>query len=90
MFYEKDFEIHNGPPMTFAGWVHTNGNLYLSSDNTFFQSLSAARRVLAAAAAAPGRSITAAGVPVKLQFDSRSVTPPPLWLAATPISTDDS
>ncbi len=39
VFYEGDLEIHNGPPMTFAGWVHTNGNLYLSSDNTFFQDL---------------------------------------------------
>jgi hypothetical protein len=39
VFYEKDLEIHNGPPMTFAGWVHTNGNLYLSSANTFFQSI---------------------------------------------------
>ena len=39
VFYEEDLEIHNGPPMTFAGWVHTNGNLYLSSDNTFFQDL---------------------------------------------------
>jgi hypothetical protein len=39
VFYEQDLEIHNGPPMTFAGWVHTNGNLYLSSDNTFFQDL---------------------------------------------------
>lgn len=38
VFYEEDLEIHNGPPMEFAGWVHTNGNLYLSSANTYFQS----------------------------------------------------
>lgn len=38
VFYEEDLEIHNGPPMTFEGWVHTNGDLYLSSDNTYFQS----------------------------------------------------
>ena len=38
VFYEEDLEIHNGPRMEFAGWVHTNGNLYLSSANTYFQS----------------------------------------------------
>ncbi len=37
VFYEKDLEIHNGPPMTFAGWVHTNGNLYLSSNNAWYE-----------------------------------------------------
>lgn len=39
VFYEKDLEITNGPPMTFAGWVHTNGNLYVSSSNLFFQDI---------------------------------------------------
>ena len=34
VFYEEDLEILNGPPMTFAGWVHTNGNLYVSSTST--------------------------------------------------------
>ena len=37
VFYEEDLEIHNGPRMDFAGWVHTNSNLYLTSDNTYFQ-----------------------------------------------------
>jgi hypothetical protein len=39
VFYEKDLEIHNGPRMDFAGWVHTNGNLYLCSSNTYFQDI---------------------------------------------------
>jgi hypothetical protein len=39
VFYEGDLEIHNGPPLNFAGWVHTNGNLYLSSDNQTFKSM---------------------------------------------------
>lgn len=39
VFYEDDLEIHNGPRMDFAGWVHTNGNLYLCSDNTYFQDI---------------------------------------------------
>ncbi len=39
VFYEDDLEIHNGPRMDFAGWVHTNGNLYLCSANTYFQDI---------------------------------------------------
>lgn len=38
VFYENDLEILPGQPMTFAGWVHTNGNLYLSSNSATFQS----------------------------------------------------
>ena len=30
VFYNEDLEIHNGPTMDFAGWVHTNANLYLT------------------------------------------------------------
>ncbi len=33
VFFEKDLEATNGPSMTFAGWVHSNGNIYLSSNN---------------------------------------------------------
>ena len=36
VFFEKDLEITNGPRMDFDGWVHSNGNVYLSSDNQFF------------------------------------------------------
>jgi len=39
VFYEKDLEIHNGPRLDFAGWVHTNGNLYLNSSNQYFQDI---------------------------------------------------
>lgn len=38
VFYENDLEILPGQPMTFAGWVHTNGTLYLSSNSATFQS----------------------------------------------------
>ena len=78
VFYEEDLEIHNGPPMTFAGWVHTNGNLYLSSDNTFFQDLITTPRSMfwdrkAYADQRNGVWINDAGaVPVRLDFDSRS------------------
>ena len=36
VFFEKDLEITNGPRMDFAGWVHSNGNIYLNSDNQYF------------------------------------------------------
>ncbi|MBX7138174.1 MAG: hypothetical protein K1X83_09330 [Oligoflexia bacterium] len=32
-FYDKDLEILPGPSMTLSGPVHTNGDLYLQSDN---------------------------------------------------------
>lgn len=31
VFYDGDLEIHNGQNLDFAGWVHTNSNLYLNS-----------------------------------------------------------
>ncbi|MGI9627858.1 MAG: hypothetical protein ACR2QM_13560 [Longimicrobiales bacterium] len=37
VFYEKDLEIHNGPSMWFAGWVHSNGSIYLSSNNAWYE-----------------------------------------------------
>jgi len=37
VFFEKDLEITNGPSMTFDGWVHTNGKLYLSSNNAWYR-----------------------------------------------------
>jgi len=38
VFYEGDLEILPGAPMTFTGWVHTNGNLYVSSNDARFES----------------------------------------------------
>ena len=37
VFFEKDLEATNGPPMTFSGWVHSNGNIYLSSNNAWYK-----------------------------------------------------
>jgi len=39
VFYEKDLEIHNGPRLDFDGWVHSNGNIYLNSNNQYFRDL---------------------------------------------------
>lgn len=78
VFYEKDLEIHNGPPMTFAGWVHTNGNLYLSSGNTFFQDIITTPRNVYWQRKAYNEQLNgvwinnAAGTPVRLNFDSRT------------------
>lgn len=33
-FYDGDWELHNGPQMTFAGRIHTNSNAYLNSHAT--------------------------------------------------------
>jgi Tfp pilus assembly protein PilX len=35
VFYDQDLEFHPGPQMTFAGRVHTNGNLYTYNNVTF-------------------------------------------------------
>lgn len=39
VFFEQDLEATNGPPMTFAGWVHSNGNIYLSSANAWYRDM---------------------------------------------------
>jgi type II secretory pathway pseudopilin PulG len=36
VFYEKDLEITNGPRLDFAGWVHSNGKIYIKSNNSFY------------------------------------------------------
>jgi hypothetical protein len=78
VFYEDDLEILPGQPMTFAGWVHANGSLYLSSssltfqsqlttpDSVFWQRKNANQRLNGV------RIHNAAGTPVLLDFDSRS------------------
>lgn len=36
VFYEKDLEITNGPRLDFAGWVHSNGRIYIKSANSYY------------------------------------------------------
>ncbi len=80
VFYEDDLEIIPGQPMTFAGWVHTNGNLYLSSNSVTFQSnITTPDSVFWQRKDASGRLNGVyihnnAGTPVKLDFDSRSLS----------------
>lgn len=82
VFYEGDLEILPGAPMTFTGWVHTNGNLYISSndvrfesnlttpDSVFWQRKDASQRL------AGVRINNSAGTAVSLDFDSRSLSNP--------------
>lgn len=78
VFYEDDLEILPGAPMTFTGWVHTNGSLYLSSNSVTFQSnLTTPDSVFWQRKDANSRLNgvwinNAAGTPVLLDFDSRS------------------
>ncbi len=85
VFYQDDLEIHNGPPLTFAGWVHTNANLYLRSNAQYFEDLvTTPNRVFhrfkdgrGASSAGPGTYIdNAAGTATLLDFDSESVPVP--------------
>lgn len=82
VFYENDLEILPGQPMTFSGWVHTNGNLYLSSNSATFQSnITTPDSVFwnrkDANQRLGGVAINnAAGTAVLLDFDSRSLSGP--------------
>ena len=78
VFFDRDLEIHPGPPMTFVGWVHTNGGLYLSSananfrervstaDSVFWQRKDRNERLTGV------RIANQSGTLVQLDFDSRS------------------
>ena len=79
VFYDRDLEINNGPPMTFSGWVHSNRSLYLSSANAnYMNQLTAADSVFWSRKDTP---TTLAGVNIAnnasvltpLDFDSRSM-----------------
>ncbi|MCA0377022.1 MAG: pilus assembly PilX N-terminal domain-containing protein [Gemmatimonadetes bacterium] len=78
VFYEEDLEILPGAPMTFAGWVHTNGNLYLSSNSATFQSNITTPDSVFWQRKEQNQRLSgvwinnAAGTPVRLDFDSRS------------------
>jgi hypothetical protein len=82
VFYEGDLEILPGAPMTFAGWVHTNGNLYISSSDVRFESnLTTPDSVLwqrkdRSERLTGVRINNNAGSAVALDFDSRSHSAP--------------
>lgn len=78
VFYEEDLEILPGAPMTFVGWVHSNSNMYISSNNVRFESQLTTpdsvfwNRKNANDRLNGVRINNAAGTGVLLDFDSRS------------------
>lgn len=77
VFYQQDLEFHPGTPMSLAGRVHTNANLYVNHNIAFDGLVTAAESTfLAMKAGAPGGTVyirNAANAPVLLDFDSRSL-----------------
>jgi hypothetical protein len=79
VFYEGDLEIGNGPSLDFAGWVHSNGNIYLTSgaQTNFHSQITTPDSIYLMR---KGNTLTsastyidnAAGTPVQLTWDSRS------------------
>ena len=78
VFYEEDLEILPGAPMTFVGWVHSNSNIYISTNNVRFESQLTTpdsvfwNRKNANDRLNGVRINNAAGTGVLLDFDSRS------------------
>ena len=89
VFYEDDLEIHNGPRLDFAGWVHSNSNIYLSSDNQYFADMITTpgnlywQRKAYTDRRAGVYINNASGVPVRLSFDSRSLPSPAAFVNAS-------
>lgn len=79
VFFESDLEATNGPPMEFVGRVHSNGNIYLSSNNAWYRSIVTTPNLLVHNRkdfnnVYNGVYINdASGNSVALDFDSRSV-----------------
>ncbi len=78
VFFEEDLEATNGPPMEFVGRVHSNGNIYLSSNNAWYREMiTTPNKVFYDRkdfhSSLPGVFINdASGNEVQLDFDSRS------------------
>ncbi len=89
VFFEQDLEATNGPPMEFAGRVHSNGNIYLSSDNAWYRDLvTTPNKILHDRkdfhSVENGVFINdAGGAEVALDFDSRSHPDPEAFKAAS-------
>jgi hypothetical protein len=81
VFFEEDLEITNGPPMVFGGWVHSNGKIYLSSNNQHFQDVISTPDSLVWQRKDKDLRLTgtwidnAAGDSINLTFDSRAPGP---------------
>jgi hypothetical protein len=95
IFFDQDLEITNGPPLDFDGWVHTNGNLYLSSANAYYHNIITTPNLVVHNrkdnnSVLNGVDIdNASGTGVQLNFDSRSLPNPNAFKAASNAAFDD-
>jgi hypothetical protein len=82
IFYEEDLEMTNGPAMEFAGWVHSNGNIYVSSANAWYRDRITTPSKLYWQRKDKDQRLNgvyvndAGGSEIQLDFDSRSHTAP--------------
>ena len=78
VFFEKDLESTNSPPMIFDGWVHSNGNVYVTSNNAWYRDVITTPNQVIMNRKYKNLVYTgvwiadAFGVDVNLNFDSRS------------------
>lgn len=95
VFFEKDLESTNAPPMTFAGWVHSNGNIYLSSNNAWYKNQITTPNKLFHDKKYTHTILNgvyvadASGTDVLLDFDSRTKPNPADFRAASDASFDN-
>ena len=100
VFFQEDLESHPSPPMNFYGRVHSNGNIYLSSDNSWYwEPVTTPNEVIwgykvdvsiSFTNRRPGVFIAnAAGDSVNLDFDSRDTPDAQQFKAKSSSSFDD-
>jgi type II secretory pathway pseudopilin PulG len=95
VFYEQDLEITNGPPMEFAGWVHSNGNIYMSSANAWYRDVITTPSLAIHDRKDENNVLNgvfindASGNEVQLDFDSRTVPDPATFRAQSDAKFDN-
>jgi hypothetical protein len=95
VFFEQDLEVTNGPPMEFAGWVHSNGNIYASSKNAWYRDAITTPNMLIhdrkdANNVYNGVYVNdASGNEIPLDFDSRTIPDPAAFRAESDAKFDN-
>jgi hypothetical protein len=95
IFYEQDLEMTNGPPMEFAGWVHSNGSIYASSNNAWYRDAITTPNMLLHDRKDNNSVLNgvyvndAGGNEVQLDFDSRTIPDPSAFRAESDAKFDN-
>lgn len=95
VFFEQDLEVTNGPAMEFAGWVHSNGNIYASSNNAWYRDAITTPNMLIHDRKDENNVLNgvyindASGNEVRLDFDSRTVPDPAAFRAESDAKFDN-